>query len=95
MKKELNESRFGRLVVVVGMVVAFCAACNLGPDPYTPPIDQPDDPNDPPDDSYDGPGIPFNAVKANVMLLVDRSGSMSSGCFGPSLAIVVQPSCTR
>jgi hypothetical protein len=52
----------------------------MGPDgPIDPagPVDPDDPPDDPPDDQCDEPGICYNAVKANVMLLVDRSGSMS------------------
>jgi len=78
MKKKLNESRLGGLVLIVGMCVALGAACDLGPEPYTPPDETVVPPVQPPEDPCDTqPGICYNPVKANVILLVDRSGSMA------------------
>jgi hypothetical protein len=81
MKGKSRENKTGRLVVVAGICVALCAAC--GEMPYDPPIvpDAGSGGSDAgpggSDESYDGPGIRYNPVKANVMLLVDRSGSMA------------------
>lgn len=78
MKRKSRGNRFGRMVVGVGICVALCAAC--GEIPYDPPSGS--DAGSGGSDagsggSDDGPGIRHHAVKANVMLLVDRSGSMA------------------
>jgi hypothetical protein len=76
MKRKARLNKFGRMALAVGVCAALWVAC--GEMPYKPPI-QPDagsDGSDNPDES-DGPGIGSNPVKPNVMLLVDRSGSMA------------------
>lgn len=80
MKKRARLNKLGMLVFVAGVSAALCAACGEMPD-YTNPV--PDagtdggDETDEPDRPDDQPGIGSNPVKPNVMLLVDRSGSMA------------------
>lgn len=84
MKRKARLNKLGGMALAAGFCVALCAAC--GEMPYDPPIgsdgsdgsdmsdgsDQSDE-----SDGSDGPGIGSNPVKPNVMLLVDRSGSMA------------------
>lgn len=78
MKKRARLEKLGRLVLAAGVCAALCTAC--GDMPYTPPPDGGGGQGDGGgggSDEYDGPGIGSNPVKPYVMLLVDRSGSMS------------------
>jgi len=81
MNERARLKKLCRMVLVAGACAALCAACGempVGPDVGSDGSDQSDgsDGSDPSDGS-DEPGIRSGAVKGNVMLLVDRSGSMA------------------